>query len=56
MVRFKENTDRLYKDVFVCRRCKTKRRADPLKVILNKIKCRRCDSKQLRIKHKDVKK
>mgnify|MGYP000057315635 CR=1 FL=1 len=56
MARFKENIERLYSGVFVCRKCKTKIRADPLKVRLKKVKCRRCDSKALRVKHREVKK
>ena len=54
-MKFKETADRLYKNIFVCRRCKTKIRADPLKVRLQKVKCRRCDCKRLRVKHKDKK-
>jgi len=55
MVKFKEAAERLFKNVFVCRRCKTKIRADPMKVRLGKVKCRRCGYKKLRLKHKDVK-
>ena len=55
MAKFKEATARLFTNVFVCQSCKTKRRADPQKVKLHKVKCRKCFSKKLRPKHKEVK-
>jgi len=55
MAKFKEAMNRLFKNMFVCRRCKAKLRADPLKVRLGEIKCRKCQAKQLRPKHKEVK-
>ena len=51
----KEAMSRLFTDIFICRRCNGKIRADPLKVRLGKVKCRKCQSKQLRPKHKDSK-
>ncbi len=48
MVKFPEAQVRMYKNVFVCRRCKTKIRAPTLKVIAGKIKCRKCAGKILR--------
>jgi len=39
---------RLFKNVFVCKRCKTKIRASPAKIIDKKVKCRRCNSKAFR--------
>ena len=51
----KEATARLFTNVFICRKCKGKIRADPLKVRLGKIKCRKCQCKQLRPKHKESK-
>jgi len=48
MVKFPEAKARLYTNMFVCRKCKSKIRASPLKVILKKIKCRKCNSKALR--------
>jgi len=41
---------RMFKRVFVCMKCKSKIRADPEKVRLGKVKCRRCKSKDLRPK------
>lgn len=55
MPKFKEAMDRIFKNVFVCRVCKSKIRADPLKVRLGLVKCRKCKSKKLRVKHKEVK-
>jgi ribosomal protein L40E len=48
MVRFPEAEARMIRGVFVCRKCKTKRRASPMKVHQGKISCRKCGSKALR--------
>lgn len=48
MVRFPEAQKRLYENVFVCRKCKKKVRADPAKIRKGKISCRGCFSKALR--------
>lgn len=48
MVKFAEADARLMKNIFVCRKCKTKIRAPNMKVIAGKIKCRKCNSKALR--------
>jgi len=52
---FPEATKRLYTRVFVCRKCKSKIRADYPKVRAGKIKCRKCGSKVLRPKRKEKK-
>ena len=52
---FPEATHRLYHRVFVCRKCKSKIRADYAKVRDRKIKCRKCGSKDLRPKRKEKK-
>jgi len=39
---------RLYRNVFVCKNCGTKIRADPRKILEGKIKCRRCKKKSFR--------
>jgi len=49
MVRFPEASARLFMNVFVCRRCKSKRRADMRKIMLKKISCRRCGAKAFRM-------
>jgi len=38
-----EAQNRLFKNVFVCRKCQTKMRADPQKILKGKIKCRKKD-------------
>ncbi|HLC58337.1 MAG TPA: hypothetical protein VJI68_00595 [Candidatus Nanoarchaeia archaeon] len=48
MAKFAEANKRMYKNVFVCRRCKTKKKADPSKVRRGKVSCRNCYSKALR--------
>jgi len=52
MAKFDEAMARLFKNVFVCRKCKTKVRASPMKVSQGLISCRRCGSKDLRPKKK----
>ena len=45
MVKFPEAEIRKFRNVFVCRKCKTKIRSPNIKIIQLKIKCRRCSSK-----------
>jgi ribosomal protein L40E len=52
MVKFPEASKRKFSNVFVCRKCKTKRRADVRAVLLGKIVCRRCGYPALRPKRK----
>jgi len=39
---------RLFKNIFVCKDCKTKMRADPRKILEGKIRCRKCLGKAFR--------
>jgi ribosomal protein L40E len=48
MVKFPEAEGRLLKNLFVCRKCKSKIRATVLKVMAGKVKCRKCSGKALR--------
>jgi len=48
MVKFQEAEARLFRNIFVCRKCKSKIRAPNLKVVAGKIRCRKCHSKALR--------
>ncbi len=48
MVKFPEAEARLLRNVFVCRKCKSKVRAPNLKVVQEKVNCRKCGSKALR--------
>ncbi|MBU0536524.1 MAG: 50S ribosomal protein L40e [Nanoarchaeota archaeon] len=52
MVKFPEANARQFKNIFVCRRCKTKIRAPNTEIIAKRVKCRRCDCKNLRPKRK----
>ena len=52
MGKFPEADNRLFKNVFVCRRCKSKIRAPILKVLAGKVSCRKCAAKTLRVKKK----
>jgi len=48
MVKFPEAEARIFRNMFVCRKCKTKIRASSMKVRLGKVSCRKCGSKALR--------
>ena len=39
---------RLFKNIFVCRHCKAKIRADSRKILEKKVRCRKCLKKSLR--------
>ena len=41
-------TNRLYKNMFICKNCKHKMRFEPLKVITGKARCRKCKKKDFR--------
>ncbi len=43
-----EATNRLYKNVFVCKNCQTKQKADPQKILKGKVKCRKCGQRAFR--------
>lgn len=44
---------RLFQNMYVCMNCGAKIRAQPEKVKKQKIKCRKCGSKELRLKAKE---
>jgi len=48
MAKIPEAMARLQKNIFVCKKCKHKLRAPPLRVIEGSIKCRNCKSSKLR--------
>ncbi len=48
MAKFPEAEARLINNIFVCKICKSKIKATNMKVILGKVKCRKCGSKKLR--------
>ncbi len=48
MVKFPEAQARLFKNTFICRKCKTKIRAPNMQIIAGKVKCRKCGRRYLR--------
>ncbi|MDP2628520.1 MAG: hypothetical protein Q8P15_01330 [Nanoarchaeota archaeon] len=48
MAKIQEATTRLFKNVFVCKKCHTKIRAKQLKILEGKVKCRKCGRKAFR--------
>ena len=49
MAKFPEANARLFQDMFVCKKCKTKFRAQRMKVLQEKVSCRSCKSRALRV-------
>ncbi|MEK6830657.1 MAG: hypothetical protein AABX77_01365 [Nanoarchaeota archaeon] len=39
---------RMFKNIFVCKNCKSKIRANPRKILEKKIRCRKCLRKEFR--------
>ena len=39
---------RLFKNIFICKNCSTRIRAEPLKILSGKINCRKCKRKAFR--------
>ena len=39
---------RLFKNVFICKRCSAKIRADPRKILEGKVRCRKCKGRAFR--------
>lgn len=54
-MKIKEAKNRLWDRIWVCKKCKSKIRADGSKIREGKIKCRKCGSKDFRPKHKERK-
>ena len=48
MSKFPEAEARLFKNVFVCKVCKSKIKAPVLKVLSGRVKCRKCGASKLR--------
>jgi len=42
MAKIPEAQNRLFKNVFVCKKCQTKIKANPTKILTGKVKCRKC--------------
>lgn len=52
MVKFAEAEKRLFHKKFVCKKCKSAIKAPNMAVLQGKIKCRKCNSKSLRVVRK----
>jgi predicted Zn finger-like uncharacterized protein len=48
MAKIIEATNRLFKNVFVCKKCQTKIRANPIRILEGKVKCRKCKKRAFR--------
>jgi len=48
MAKIQEATNRMFKNVFICKKCQTKIRAEPLKILEGKVKCRKGGKKAFR--------
>jgi DNA replicative helicase MCM subunit Mcm2 (Cdc46/Mcm family) len=48
MAKILEAQNRMFKNVFVCKKCQSKIRADPQKILKEKVKCRKCKKKSFR--------
>jgi len=48
MAKFPEASTRLFHNVFVCKRCKTKQKTLMQKILQKKYSCKKCGSKALR--------
>jgi len=48
MAKIPEAQNRLFKNVFVCKKCQTKIRAEPQKILKGKVKCRKCKKRRFR--------
>jgi hypothetical protein len=42
MAKIPEAQNRLFKNVFVCKNCHSKMKADPQKILKGKVRCRKC--------------
>jgi len=47
MVKIPAAQARLFKNIFVCKNCKSKIRTQPIRVINGKVRCRKCKSNAL---------
>lgn len=48
MAKIPEAQNRLFKNVFVCKKCHSKIKATPLKILEGKVKCRKCNKRAFR--------
>jgi len=48
MAKIPETQARLFKNIFVCKKCKSKLRSNMNKILQKKVKCRKCQGKAFR--------
>jgi ribosomal protein L40E len=48
MAKIPEAQNRLFKNIFVCKKCHSKARAEPQKILKGKVKCRKCKKSSFR--------
>jgi ribosomal protein L40E len=48
MAKIEAAMNRLFKNIFVCKACQSKIRADPQKILKGKVKCRKCHKNAFR--------
>ena len=48
MAKIPEAQNRLFKNVFVCKKCQTKIKSTPVKILEGKVRCRKCKKSAFR--------
>ncbi len=48
MAKFTEAMDRIIRNIYVCKNCKTRLRSNAVKILGGKVKCRSCGKKAFR--------
>lgn len=48
MAKIPEAHNRLFHNVFICKKCGTKIRTEPQKILKGKVKCRKCKGREFR--------
>ena len=48
MAKIIEAQNRLFKNIYVCKKCHRKMRAEPQKILKGKVKCRKCGKREFR--------
>lgn len=49
MAKFEAAVGRLFRRVFVCKKCKAKVKTDTVRVLARAVKCRKCNGKDFRV-------
>mgnify|MGYP001574250354 CR=1 FL=1 len=49
MAKFDATIGRLFRRVFVCKKCKSKVKTDTVRVLAQSVKCRKCGGKAFRV-------